>query len=196
MALEDDFKKVTRDGVDFHLELLPALSVMRIGWILTGPATGLTEGPLNLLYTIFKKAQSSGILAEGKLPTIEELLTLDIDFKESLADIIKGFKEFTASLSPDELEGLMVALMKGTSVSRDEESPFSIKTGDDFNKAFAGCLPETMFMMAFEIMRFNRFPFLRRVTGDSGGWLEKISLFIKGLTNDDEEQENSGNSEN
>lgn len=196
MALEDDFKKVTRDGVDFHLELLPALQVMRIGWILTGPATGLTEGPINLLHTVFKKAQSSGLLAEGKRPSISELLTLDVDLKEALSGLVKGLKEFTASLTPDEVEELMVALMKGTKVTKPGVSPFSISTADDFNTAFAGCNPETMFFMAFEVMRFNRFPFLRRVTGDFGGWLEKINLFLKGLMNDDDEQENSENSEN
>ena len=78
------------------------------------------------------------------------------------------------NLTDIDLETLLLQLCSCVQVELSGEAPTEIPTIEHFNKVFRGKDPEMPLLLAFEVMRHNRFPFLREVEGDIGDLLKAM----------------------
>jgi len=174
MALK--FKSIEKDGCTFQLVLLSGRSVARCVWKLTRPATAVLNGPIKLVTKLLMENKDEG----GSGFDLEALLNSDVgDITEIIDKGTEALKEVFLSMDEDEFVDLLVTLFKGMTVVNPDsgEGSIIIDSPEAFDKAFLGVMPDTMFLIALEVMRFNRFPFLRRVTGDISELMSKINIF-------------------
>ena len=179
MAL--NIQKYKIDDREYTYSLLQGRSVMKCAWKLGTPMVSLLNGPARMAWDLFQQLKNEGILS--KKFSLTEFMTLDIDMKPIINDATTALKELTNSISPDELVDLLLVLFEGMAVDAPGQPNFRIQTGEDFDKAFMGCPSDKILILAIEVMRYNRFPFLRGVTGDFGAWLNKINTLKEELLN-------------
>lgn len=193
MALQElDLKTIERDGHTFQFKYLSGIAASRCIWKLTKPATAVINGPVNLAMKLWHQLKSSGAFdkdenGEEKEFGFNDLLSLEAgDMKDLIKEVVDALKELVGSMTEDEYVELLVSLFKGMTVQTRGNAPMVVNTAEDFDKAFTGVMVDDVMLLALEVMRFNRFPFLRKVEKDFGELLETMNIFKE----DSESEEN------
>jgi len=79
-----------------------------------------------------------------------------------------------STLEDKDLNILFLQLFSCVQVIPAGKTPFQIDSEASFNSAFSGLDPDAVFIVAFDVMRHNRFPLVRDLEGDIGELMQGI----------------------
>lgn len=138
-------KQLVIDGMDFQFTPMPALKAAR-----------LDRKVLAMIAPIF-----------GGLEELSLTAGISVD------GLMSGIRQALSSLTDDEFEGLLVSLLGHVKCQIPGKPPIELGDASAINEAFAGRDLLTMYRVAIEVMRYNKFtPFALASTGD---WITRIA---------------------
>jgi len=93
---------------------------------------------------------------------------------DSQTEVFAALGPALSTLSDKDLNTLWLQLFSCVQVIPIGGAPFQIESEASFNLAFAGLDPDAIFIVAFDVMRHNRFPLVRDMEGDIGKLMQGI----------------------
>jgi len=188
MALDDKVHSVELEGTTFQFFPMKGTDVLRCAWKLTSPASSVLNGPVQIGFTIIQMLKEKGMWVTGEKFDLKSLLTLDIsEVQPFIKALTESLQDLSKSMSVEEFVDLVLVMFKGMDVMQPKSAPVKVVDADTYDQAFSGIMPDAIFVLMLEVMRFNRFPFLRRVTGDFGQWLQTINTLSEESTTENED---------
>jgi len=106
---------------------------------------------------------------------------------DSQTEVFAALGPALNTLDDKDLNTLWLQLFSCVQIIPSGKPPFQIDSEASFNTAFMGLDPDAIFVVAFDVMRHNRFPLVRDMEGDIGELMSGILTTAEEIESENEE---------